>query len=264
MKRLLFGLVLVADLALAGNLSVNVKNFNFKYTNPYGEGSATSFSRNQIMDQKVFVRVDKVDNNFHLNVSGAETQEFVLENAPSFMTEAETMTISGFNLGLNQRANLSLTQGRFYSREDSLALDGVSLDCARDANKKEIMDQLIVGCIQNLTLKTSKFSSQATEEVLVNALMEVTPQGSIGVNSLDLKISSGKYSLAADVKADISGKVKSSGLMSYDVASGKLTIKIAEVKFGFLNITGKVFDELKKKESATMTVKQPYVYLKLK
>lgn len=264
MKKLLFALVLCVDVAMAGPLAVNVKNFNFNYTNPHGEGSANSFSRNQIADQAVFVQVDKVFESFVLNVSGAETQEFVLENAPSFMIDAETMSVQGFNLGLNQQLMMTMTAGRFDSRSDSLKLDGLSLDCQRDSNRAEVMDQLIAGCLQKLNLRTSKFSSQASEEVLFQALGMAAPKAAIGVNGLDVKISAGKYSLSADVKADVSGKVRSSGTMSYDQASGVMTIKISEVKFSFLNITGKVFEELKKQESEKLKVKQPYVYLQLK
>lgn len=266
MKRLLFALVLCADVAFAGagNLAITVKNFNFNYTSPSGEGSATAFSRNQLIDQGVFVRVEKVDQNFLLNVSGAETQEFVLENAPSFMTEAETMSVTGFNLGLGPQLTMNLSQGRFNSRNDSLKLDGLILNCNRDAAKTEVMDQLIAGCVQKLALKTSKFSSQASEEVLVKALSDVAPLAAVGVKSIEMQINGGKFGLSADVQADVSGKVKGSGNISYDAASGMMTIKISEVKFSFLNITNKVFEELKKNENEKLRVSKPYVYLKLK
>ena len=88
--------------------------------------------------------------------------------------------------------------------------------------------------------------------------------GGVGVSALDLKTNAGKYDLSAEVKAQVSGKVKSNGNMSYDASAGKLTLKISEVKFGFLNITGKVFDELKKQQSETLKVNEPYVYYSLK
>ena len=129
------------------------------------------------------------------------------------------------------------------------------------------MDQLISGCVQKMTLKSSKFQQQDVQKVFQGILMETFSKAidaDLGVNSLDLKTNAGKYDLSAEVKAQISGKVKSNGQMSYDAASGKLSVKISEVKFGFLNITGKVFDELKKNESASMQVKEPYVHLTVK
>lgn len=267
MKSLLCGFVLLSGVAHADALNVNVKNFNFTYKNPHGEGIAASFSRSQLINTEAQVIVDKVDKNFKLQVTGAETQEFEFKDAPAFMTEADTMTVNGFNLDLSQKLTLSLASGRFNSPEDSLKLDGLSLDCNRDAVQAEVMDQLISGCIQRMSFKSSKFSSAAVETAFVQVLSEAFAsalKADIGVNSLDLKTNSGKYDLSADVKAQVSGKVKSNGNMSYDPASGKLTVKISEVKFGFLNITGKVFDELKKNESEKLKVKEPHVYYTVK
>lgn len=273
MKSLVFGLLVISGIVHAESTTVSVKNFNFTYQNPHGEGSATSFSRSNLFaEEGVAVRVDKIDKDFKLSVSGSENQEFELKDAPSFMTEAETMTVSGFNLDLADRLNLNLASGRFNSTKDELKLDGLNLDCARDNAHTEVMDQLISGCIQKMTLKTSKFS-QSGHEGLVNALETALTtaltensmgKADVGVNSLDLKTNAGKYDLSAEVKAQVSGKVKSNGNMSYDALTGKLTLKISEVKFGFLNITGKVFDELKKQQSETLQVKEPYVYYKVK
>jgi hypothetical protein len=251
----------------AESLNLNVKNFNFSYTNPHGQGTASSFSRSQFLNEELKVSVDKLDKDFKLSVSGAETQEFEFKDAPSFMTDADTMTVSNFNLNLSDKLTLSLGAGRFNSPENSLKLDGLNLDCNRDAAQIEVMDQLINGCIQKMTLKSSKFQSQEAEEVLVDVISFAVSKAidsDVTVNSVDLKTNAGKYDLSADVKAQVSGKVKSNGNMAYDPANGKLTLKISEVKFSILNITGKVFDELKKKESDKLKVKEPYVYYTVK
>lgn len=272
MKSLFFSLLFISSFSHAETVAVSIKNFNFTYQNPHGSGSATSFSRSGfVADEGVSVSVDKLDKDFKLLVSGAENQEFELKNAPSFMTEAETMTVSGFNLDLADRLNLNMASGRFNSTKDELKLDGLNLDCSRDAAHAEVMDQLISGCIQKMTLKTAKFSQSAheglvsaLESALSAALTENSMLGGVGVSALDLKTNAGKYDLSAEVKAQVSGKVKSNGNMSYDAPTGKLTLKISEVKFGFLNITGKVFDELKKQQSETLKVNEPYVYYSVK
>lgn len=268
MKALFVGVLMFNALNVsAETLNVSVKNFNFTYTNPHGQGTAASFSRSSLINEELSVTVDKINKDFRLNVSGAETQEFELKNAPAFMTEAQTMSVSGFNLNLAERLNLSLAAGRFNSTDSSLKLDGLNLDCSRDQTQPEVMDQLIKGCIQKMTFKSSKFQSQDVEEALVNVISEAVSKSinsNVTVNSVDLKTNAGKYDLAADVKAQVSGKVRSKGDMSYDPASGKLTLKISEVKFSILNITGKVFDELKKQQSDKLTVKEPYVYYSIK
>lgn len=269
MKSLLIGAFLLNTYAAyADSLNVNVKNFNFTYTNPHGDGTATSFSRSQFMNEELKVSVDKLDKDFKLSVSGSETQEFEFKDAPSFMTDADTMSVTNFNLNLAEKLNLSLAAGRFNSPESSLKLDGLNLDCSRDSLQTEVMDQLISGCIQKMTFKSSKFQSQDAGEtlalILSDTISKAVSSSNVTVNSVDLKTNAGKYDLSADVKAQVSGKVKSNGNMAYDPASGKLTLKISEVKFSILNITGKVFEELKKKESDKLKVKEPYVYYTVK
>lgn len=272
MKRLLIGLFCFSALAQAENLSVTVKNFNFTYKDPHGEGSAEAFSRSPaFVNEAVSVSVDKVGDVFKLGVSGAESHDFEFKDAPSFMLDAESMQVSGFHLTLTERLNLALAQGRFYSKDDTLKLDGMNLDCSRDVTQTELMDQLISGCVQRMSLKSSKFSSASADKTILGLLsqsillaIDANERANVGVNSVDLKTNSGKYTLGAEVKAQISGKVKSNGFMSYDATNGKLSIKISEVKFGILNITGKVFDELKKQESDKLQVKEPYVHYTMK
>jgi hypothetical protein len=266
MKRFCIALALCSGIAHA-ETQINVKNFNFSYQNPQGEGKATSFSRSlTTASESVSVAVEKFNNDFHIQVTGGEEHEFIFKNAPSFLTDAETMNLSELNLDLNEQLNLRVSSARFDSRSDSLKLDGLALSCQKLGIAENVMDQLISGCIQKMTFKSSKFSSQDTDALISSVLSEslATNLAGIGVNSVDLSTNNGKFDLSGEVKAQISGKVKSHGNLSYDAASGKLTIKISEVKFGFLNITNKVFDELKKQESDKLTVKAPYVYLTVK
>lgn len=272
MKGFALGFLFFMNLAHAEALQITVKNFNFTYTDPRGEGEALSFSRSPAMTSAVQVSVDKVDKDFLLKVSGAENHEFEFKDAPSFMTDAETMQVKDFNLTLANSASLSLVQGVFNSKDDSLKLEGLTLGCDRNQAQEQIMDQLITGCIQRMSLKTSRFSSRAEEGLVgfvTSSVVSALDEGrgltaDLGINSLNLSATGGKYELSAEVKAQISGKVKSSGNVSYDSSARKLTLKISEVKFGILNVTGKVFDELKKKESDKLKVSRPYVYYSLK
>lgn len=270
MKKLILGLFLVSNLAQAEDFAVTVKNFNFTYQDPHGEGVATSFSRTK-RTEEVKVLVEKVENAFKLNVSGAENEEFEFKDAPSFLTEAQTMTVKNFNLSLNQALSLSVTQGRFQSSKDELKLDGLSLNCQREASHPEVMDQLVAGCMKKMSLKSSKFSSSDAENLMslvAQSVILAANEGkgitSVGVNSVDLETTNGKYDLTAEVKAQVSGKVKSHGNMGYDPQTGKVTLKISQVKFSFFDITSKVFDELKKQESDKLKVKEPYVYYTIK
>lgn len=242
--------MLISGLAHADVTRLNVKDFNFSYTNPHGQGSAAEFSRSKIVNESVYVTVDKIEKDFMLHVSGSETGEFTFKNAPSFMTEAETMTVKGFNLLFDSVINLGLSSGEFNTAKDSMKISGLSLNCNRDQSQSDLMVQLLNGCIEKLAFKTSKFS-QSSDKAL-------------GVSNVDLKINSSKFDLTAEIKAQISGKVKSNGTVSFDAQTNVVTFKVSEVKLGILSVRGQVFSELKKKESENFKVKEPYVYITVK
>jgi hypothetical protein len=262
MKSLVFGFLLVTGFAHADVLKVKVSDFNFGYQNPYGEGSAATFSRSSFIDSQVQAHVTKMNKDFKFLVSGSENHEFDFKNAPDFLTKAETMEISSLNLSLDQNFDLSLKAGHFQSKSSSLKLDQFSLSCLRDLNQEKILDQLVVGCTQKLSLKSSKFSSQKINELVARFIG--TSITGLGVQNAEIQISSGKFDLSAEVKAEISGRVRGRGTVTYDSLTGKITARIDEVKFGILNVTGRVLDEIKKKENEKLKVKGSNVYYSLK
>jgi hypothetical protein len=269
MKCLLFALLFSTLSARADVLNLTVSNFNFSYSDPKGRGTASAFTRSNYLGEAVSVDLEKQGEDFFLRVEGAENGEFSLKNAPGFMTEAQEMVVTDLNLSLAEQLSVSVASGHFISKDDELKLSGFSLNCSRDVTTSEPVDQLLIGCIQSLNLKSNKFSSSSVEQGLFSVIpngdgVPFSDKGNLGISSLELKTTNGKYDLVADVKAQVSGRVKSYGSMTYDQSSGVLSIRIAEVKFGFLNVTSKVFDELKKSESDKLKVKPPFVYYKLR
>lgn len=246
--------------------SIFVNNFSFSYTNPHGSGSAASFSRSANVKDKVDVSVDRINTDFKFIVSGAENHQFEFKNAPSFLTDADNISLSGFNLNLSDKFLMSLNSSRFVSASDSLKLDGLSLECQRVSSFKDVMDQLIHGCIKKLNLKTSKFTSQDVTllEDIFSSFDVFTSKSTLGINSLDFKIINGKFELSGEVRAQVSGRVSAKGSIGYDEKSGRLTLNLSEVKFGILNVTGRVFEEIKKNEDDKLKVKQPYIYYNIK
>lgn len=270
MKSMILAIAFFSSFLNAQTQSLKVVNFNFNYRNPSGEGNAAFFSMSKIQsDQSLQVQVERLDRDFHFSVSGSENQEYLFKNAPDLLVESESVSIKGLNLNLSDKLVFNLTSGSFLSKDDEFNLENLSLDCARDLSQSEVTDQLISGCTQRLSLKAGKFSSQEVIMGILNSVINddhhgMSDKGKVGVNSLDLRINAGKFDLSGDVKADISGKVKSYGTISYNSSTGLLMLKISEVKFSILNVTGKVFEELKKNENEKMKVRQPYVYISLK
>jgi len=242
---------LMTTMVQAQSLSeVSIKNFNFNYKSPSGEGVAEVFSykKNSQTQQKVFV--EKHDKDLYFQYEGFENGEFAFKDAPAMIIDADQMNLTKFNLVLSQNVNLNFSDAEFISGVDVQKIQSLSLGCSRNQNAHEFYEQFIQGCIENMDFKVGNVSSNSEK--------------ALGVKTVDVKIKAGVLNFSADVKAQISGKVRGKGNASYDESSKTLTLKISEVKFGILDVSGMVFDELKKLESDTIKVKKPFVYITMK
>jgi hypothetical protein len=270
MKRVFFlGLLFSTQFALAQDVRVKIEDFSFNYDDPKGSGEATLFQHNQKAFEGVQVQVEKIGEAMNFKVTGSEEHEFKLEKAPDVVMKARTMTVDDLDLSYEDSLSFSVLEGEFIGADDELRLKNFTLNCNKDLTQAAAENQLIFGCLQKMTVKSQSFSQASLEEGMVSAFTKALKnvagsRGDLSVKSLDFKINGGKYNLEAEIKAQMSGKAKSSGNMSYDPTSGVMTIKVSEVKFGVLSVTGLVFDELKKNENDRMKVKQPHVYYKLK
>lgn len=268
MKSLLFSLLLTS--AAWGQVSqVSIKNFNFNYQAPQGDGTAETFSYQQKLVDAQKVHVEKIGDDFKILLEGVENQELTLKDAPDIIKNAQEINLSDFNLSFSSSASLSMTSAVFTSPDKNIDLKNLNLACDRISTFPEVMDQVISGCIQKMSLKTSGFSTDGEsgfDQALMKAIDERHDEmlGGVSIKNLNLKATGGKFELSADIKAQISGTAKGTGTLKYEAAQKKLTVKISEIKFGFLDVTSKVFDELKKQESATVKVSKPYVYITLK
>ncbi len=266
MKSLLLSLLVLPSIAMAQNFKADIHNFNFNYTSPLGEGIAKSFSFESFSEKKeAKVWVEKTSEGFLVKASGVTDGEFEIKNTPDFIASAEKINLRDFNFSFNQSMHMKLSEASFTSPESQLNLQNLNWSCNRDSSSSEILKQVLNGCISKMTLNTSRFTSNSfATEALAEALgIHAATLAGVGLNDLDLSIVKGSFDLSAQVKAQISGKVRGKGEVSYHSSTQEVKIKISSVKFGILNITSKVFSELKKNESDKLKVQQPFIILKL-
>jgi hypothetical protein len=268
MKTLLFSLFMTS-MAWGQVSQVSIKNFNFNYQAPQGDGTAESFSYQQKLVDTQKVHVEKIGDDFKFIFEGVENQELTLRDAPDLMKSAQQIKMSAFNLSFASSVSLSAVSAIFNSPDKNIDLKNLNLACNRISTFPEVMDQVINGCIQKMSLKTAALTTDGEsgfDQALMKAIDETHDEilGGVGIKNLNLKVTGGKFELSTEVKAQISGTATATGTIKYEAPVKKLTVKISEVKFGFLDLTSKVFDELKKQESATLKVSKPYVYITIK
>jgi len=267
--KLLIICLFVSSIAWAQTTQVNVQNFNFNYQAPFGDGTADTFSYQSGINTPQSIHIEKIGEDFKIILEGVENQEYTLKDAPELIRNAEKMKLQNVNFSFSEKLSLGMASAVFNSPEQNVEIKGMALNCEVIKTQQEVMDQALLGCIQKMTLKSSGISTDGATSI-ANTFMSAVDdrhnvlKASVGVKNLSMKITNGKFDLSADVKAQISGTAKASGSFKYDQSSKKLTVKISEIKLGVLNVTSQVFTELKKQESSTLKVNEPYVYITLK
>lgn len=260
---------LASSLSFAQVSQVDIKNFNFNYEAPLGEGVAEIFSYQKEMNNQQKVNVEKFADVFKIKLEGVENQEMEFKNAPSFIQEAENINLNTFNFNLGEKISLGLVQGHFNSSQDEFNLKNVNLFCDRSTGSELLLDQALIGCIQKMTFKISSFSSMPQKGIdyammeALNSALE-TNGTALSLKNVDLKINAGKFQLGADIKAQISGTALANGTVKYEPIEKKIIVKVSEIKFGFLDLTSKVFEELKKQESDSLKINKPFITILIK
>src|SRR4051812_48928381 len=102
MKILLISLMMTS-MAWSQVNQVEIKNFNFNYTAPSGQGTADAFSYAQTLTQAQNVKVDKVGDDFNILLEGVENRELQFKNAPDLVRNADKIDLKGFNLTLSDK-----------------------------------------------------------------------------------------------------------------------------------------------------------------
>jgi hypothetical protein len=237
----------------------NLSGFDFDYRAPYGEGRASSFSYGR--QGSVELKVNKLFDTFSVEVTGHTQAEFELKQAPGFLLDADIIRFQRLELHLDRSLRASLSSAHTSDYQQSLELQELRAECQRQVTSTELAEQVIQGCIQRLSLQVRRINPSAMLPLIEDLIGEGLQASEM--QNLDLKINSGRYEFVTDVRAQIPGKLRSRGSVRYDGPKKLLTVNVAEVRFGILNITGQFFDELKQKETPNFKVQRPNLFITL-
>ena len=134
-------------------------------------------------------------------------------------------------------------------------LKGLTANCGSSKasiESSDILDGILTSCISRGTVRLESFKGNKDKA------------SNIDVEKVKFDIRNGKLTFEARVDIGSSMKVTGNGSVTYSRSKNEMKLKIDRVKAGILNVTGKVFKELKKLESDQISVNRPYITISLK
>ncbi|PIP90494.1 MAG: hypothetical protein COW01_10340 [Bdellovibrionales bacterium CG12_big_fil_rev_8_21_14_0_65_38_15] len=257
--RYLAAVLFLINSAYASTL--NVTGFSGSYEAPNGSGVADNFEV-PFKNKQVQITIEAAGEGYVLT---AGDNQWEWANPSDWVKDLKTAEWSGVDVvvgATSQRAAIGNLTG---VHEDKLiTIEGLSAQCSGAA---ELIESCLNGdgsvSLSKLVYQSALRSDQLSSIIraIVKAL-ELSGRGDdTTVESLQLNISNNKFKGSVKVNVGVSATVKFEGLVQYSKAEKKTSIRLDKAKASFLDVRGKIFDELEEAQSETFIVERPWIYI---
>jgi len=270
MKALMLtSLFTISATTFAGLPEAHIKNLNFSYTAPTGSGKVEQIDipsmdvAASLVD--ISASVDVANNKALLNFGGANIE---MSPIPDLLKDLQLADIVSLVLNVtSSELNMSGTRVFYKTTKDgAMALENFRAKCLINNNQlPTYQDKILDYCTTDGDVYIGKFTSQSDKTFKsIAAALDITTngQGKILESSEIRSINFDNRNHAMSGSVTIDGKtIRFWGGSWYMAEQKTLKIKMDRAKWGLFNITDRMFNELKQKESAKFLVQRPYLYL---
>lgn len=258
----LLTIVAAAAFSLSANaLELSITGFSGQYDAPNGQGTATQFSLPTQDKELVNVSVEARGEGYVLTTPEGE---WVWAEPSAWVKDLKTASWTNVDVvlgGTSQRAAIGSLNG--VHEDKRVVINNLAASCSGAA-------ELIESCLNGTgsirlgkVQYVSALRSDTYSEVLraLARALELPTRSDTTVEDLKLDIRSNKFRGEVSIDAGISATVKFEGLVSYSKEEGKTAIRLDKAKALFLDVRGKIFDELEEIQSETLVVERPWIYI---
>lgn len=260
-----FLLLLLSLSAFAGPKLLALKNVNFDYVLPMGNGEA----------EKIMVATDLLPATFPFEVLRTDaafevTTPFIdyhwLKPFP-FVHDIESLTTKNLNLkvgGTLHELSLEHFSVRPRKRNDYRA-SGLVGTC-EGGSEQDLLVKLLEDCRTKMDLKIKKVD--VPEDFILYKLIQDLEKredmSEIPGDNLNFSSRDGKYALQVYLKYWIHAGLRSWGTFSYEDDFKTLVIKVDQIKFGYLSVTTLVMNRLREmNQNPNVVVQPPFIKINL-
>jgi len=217
--------------------SIEISNFNAQYSAPSGVASS----------EKFFYNSEDYGNNMSVELQAGELiltgdhHDITLSNLPEQVKNWKNLTVQRVDLTTNQRSIELLSERIDYTNgEDEQGyITGVDLKC--NTISKSLVNSIADMCLnQKMSLYIPYIKG-------------------VSINNINFWATNNKMNFSIKNKVWIKGY----GAIFFDETKQMVRIRIDKAKTGFINVTGKVFSELKGMENDFIKVNRPWVEITL-
>ncbi|WP_372655807.1 hypothetical protein [Halobacteriovorax sp.] len=268
MKNLILSAMVIATTSSYADFkSIEVSDFTGNYRKPDGSATAAKLTIPESITSRINIELKGVEDGYLLEFGN---EEFHFKNPPSFINDIDSASWSKINYTTKStQMNGSIDFMSSNVADSEMNIQKLSAKCYENRAFPEMYGlQLLDACLTNSKFSVSYFRSNQLSSAY-NILLELpgienVVASDISIKNATLSTSKNSFKFAGKVDLGISANIKIEGKSQLDKENNKVILKIDKAKASFLNIKGRLFDELKKSESKTFKVNEPYIYIYLK
>lgn len=258
----LLTLAAAAALSLSVNaFELSITGFSGQYDAPNGQGTATQFSLPAQDKELISISVEARGEGYVLTTPEGEWE---WSEPSDWVKDLKTASWSNVDVvvgATSQRAAIGSLDG--VHEDKRIVIHNLDASCSGAA-------ELIESCLNgtgSIRLRKVQYVSALRHDTFSDILraltraLELPTRSDTTVEDLKLDIRSNKFKGEVSIDAGISATVKFEGLVSYSKVEGKTSIRLDKAKALFLDVRGKIFDELEKIQSDTLVVERPWIHI---
>ncbi len=264
MKLNLIASTIILGFAVSCNdidqVSLSGQNLNLSYSNTMGtiqgamnfdiDGQKWSDNEIQIKYDEALKQLDLIGSTQSANIG-----------APEWWAPIQKVSATGATLDIsaNNPKAVSMRSANLDYGEDNYTLSGLGLNCKNPSLGLRPLEN----CLQTGTLKISNF--QMSQANMFTQTLNVIDASATDASfkNMNLTFKNGSFDLELKASLSVTVTIKGEGKVEYLPAGQDfdLRIRIDKLKASFLNIKDDLFKELKKNESESLKVQDPYIYI---
>ncbi len=235
-------LVLLSTPLWANDYEASVTNFNLNYSSPSGKASSTALS----YDQYNYPSYTEYAVELQGGVLTLETPDELiqLDNLPDVISDVDHLVVSNLNITSNSsKVAVSANSLKSQSTDSSLDVSRLAINCAYQSSNDTFINEVLDSCFNNKGDVTLGSYKDSGKEV-------------VGDTTLSVRNNTMNFQMKAQGL-----KIKGNGKTYFE--NNQIRIRVDKAKVGFLNVRGRLFNELEKLESEKVSVNEPWIEIQL-
>lgn len=254
--------------AFAGFQQIEIRNLNFNYVYPLGEGDLEKLSLGMSLMGATLspVKIERTNGSFLVSSS---LVDFEWIDPFPFVHNIQEVKVNKMSALLGKGGHGAVADFVSVMPENlgEFSMEGLKVHCQGTSTHPDLEDRIALDCFEKMKLEVGKLGLPFDffSPLLADIEYQADSTEEIPFGDFSFSNEEGKFQAALKVKLLISAYVRAFGFVKFDAQASTVAIRVDQIKYGILPITDIVMKELQRSiNNPKITIDPPWIYIKAK